>query len=94
MHIRTWSYVSSIFTVNVVCVIIGTIYVTRMTFQRKTMLTKISTDNHDGLTAIELDLKPNAVEKFFRCFSLIDNGRLIVSHNLGRESISCIHGMR
>lgn len=84
---------SLIFTVSAACVIIGTFYVKHVSHQRQLMLTQMSTNNNDGPT-IDFDLKPRALEKFFKCFSLIDNWKMIVSHDLGRESISVIHGMR
>lgn len=85
---------SSIFTVNAACVIIGTFYVRHTSYQRQLMLTQITTNNNESSTTMELDLKPSALEKFFKCFSLVDNWKTIVSQNLGRESIAVIHGMR
>lgn len=95
---------------NIVCLIVGSIYVGYLSYRRsKKMKVNENASNNNNAQGEkggntkdpgtkdnknEEKLKPTMPEIFFKCFSIVDNAKLIASHNLGRETISVIHGLR
>ncbi|CAO1315794.1 unnamed protein product [Diamesa hyperborea] len=107
LHIRDnfWSenfviIFTSILMVFVMINIIGSFYITLKNKSRSKLLDeelKIIQNNHGINTndpIIEQRLKPNKLEKFCECFSILGNFRFIMSNELSNSSIPSIHGIR
>lgn len=84
---------SLILTINLTLTIIGTFYVT---YSRNSRLSEKSPYNNNAETTTE-KIKPkpiNCIERFFACFSIIDNSKFIQATELNKDSLEVIHGIR
>lgn len=79
----------------VVMNIIGTTYISVNTKIRTKLLDEeLKIGLNIDVTSAESRLKPNILEKIFKCFFLLGNFRFIMSGEISKSSISSIHGIR